>query len=421
MFVGVKNPSASPAFSGLYYQAGMDLDVSDIVDDNTTPDSYYGSLVAITGGTIVGHQRINDIFNGPYDYTYNDAFTFNKDGSVDDPYTSQHYVFSGAYRVGVGNSPFLGFTVAIGAPPFSGQGVYLNPTGVQNAASSALFTAGISPGEIITLSGTNLAKSNAGTPTLTLPPTLAGVQVMMNGYPAPLVYVTSGLIAAEVPFEAIPSAATAPIVQIQVINSLGSSKVITVFTSDVAPGVYTIPAGGLGASAMNHISTYTAVTDANPAQIGEPVFGYVNGLGNVNPPIGDGVPASGTVLSTTTNVIEEIVDGVAACASAPTPCAGQFAGLAPTFAGLYQLNFTIPSGVSSGDVYLDLEALDPTGSYVTAYSSEATIAVGGGGLSSSTQAEDAAARKTAIRHRPAFNKNRSLKNSKKAKGRVVPR
>ena len=76
------------------------------------------------------------------------------------------------------------------APSFSGSGVYLNPTGVLNDGSFAPFTAHLSPGGSIALFGTGLASGTTSATTLPLQNTLGGVQVMINGYAAPLVYVT---------------------------------------------------------------------------------------------------------------------------------------------------------------------------------------------------------------------------------------
>jgi hypothetical protein len=52
-----------------------------------------------------------------------------------------------------------------------------------------------------------------------------------------------------------------------------------------------------------------------------------------------------------------------------------YSGLAPQLAGLYQINLTVPAGLTAGDHYLDIAGPD-------AYSSECKIAIGGAPASS---------------------------------------
>ena len=86
-------------------------------------------------------------------------YTLNSDGSSDDSAFAQHYVSSadGSIRIGYGIGPYLSLNIALQAPALSGSGVYLNPVGVVNAASSAPFTSQVSPGEFLTLYGSGLA------------------------------------------------------------------------------------------------------------------------------------------------------------------------------------------------------------------------------------------------------------------------
>jgi uncharacterized protein (TIGR03437 family) len=67
---------------------------------------------------------------------------------------------------------------------------------------------------------------------------------------------------------------------------------------------------------------------------------YASGLGRVTNSPATGDAASDSPLST---VMEEV--GVTL---ASVPCEVQFAGLAPNFAGVYQLTFRVPADVPSG-------------------------------------------------------------------------
>jgi uncharacterized protein (TIGR03437 family) len=141
------------------------------------------------------------------------------------------------------------------------------------------------------------------------------------------------------------------------------SNVVTEFVNLTAPGVFTVPAGGLGYGTVLH-GDYSLVTAQSPAQVGETVAVYLTGLGTTNPVISDG---SAGVYSQTNNTIDVYIGGIQATAIA-------YAGLAPDLAGLYQINFTVPSGVTAGDNTLEIvgpdsdaaEALIPVGTALAA-------------------------------------------------------
>jgi len=350
--VGIRTASGTPSFGGLYYQGGIDL--------SSGFDSYYGSLNA-NGGVAVGHQRVADVMDGYlYGYTYGEAYSVGTDGTYSNPNIMRYVVGAGGVRIGSGIGPYLGINVALPAPGFSGSGVYLNPAGIVNAASSAPFTAGIAPGDFITLYGTNLAPGIATAYTVPFPTTagLDGVQVTVNGLPAPVQFVSPGQISAIVPY-----AVGSSIARIQVNNNGVLSNVVTEFVNLTAPGVFTVPAGGLGYSAALH-GDYSLVTKQNPAQVGETVAVYLTGLGTTNPVIPDG--SAGPASSQTNNTIQVYIGGVQATVS--------YSGLAPGLAGLYQVNFAVPSTVTAGDNSLEIvgpdsdaaEALIPVGSATSA-------------------------------------------------------
>ena len=345
--VGIRTASGTPGFGGLYYQAGMDL--------SSVFDSYYGSLNA-NAGLAVGHQRVADVLDSYlYGYTYSEAYSVNPDGTYSDPGVMRYVVGADGVRIGSGIGPYLGLNVALPAPSFSGSGVFLNPAGIVNTASFAPFTAGIAPGDFISLFGTNLAPGIQTAYTVPFPTTagLDGVQVTVNGLPAPVQFVSPGQISVIVPY-----AVGSSIARIQVNNNGVLSNAVTTFVNLTAPGVFTVPPGGVGYGAVLH-GDYSLVTAQNPAQVNETVSVYLTGLGTTNPVIQDG--SAGPASSQTNNTIEVFIGGLQATVS--------YSGLAPQLAGLYQVNFTVPSGVTAGDNSLEIvgpdsdaaEALIPVG------------------------------------------------------------
>jgi uncharacterized protein (TIGR03437 family) len=351
-FVGVRTASAAPNLSGQYYQAGIDQTIN---NGNGDLDTYYGALSA-GGGSIVAHQRFSDVFlSGAVDFTYSDTYSVKSDGT----YTAngvRYVVGANGARVGSGIGPALALNVALPAPVLSGDGVFLNPAGIVNAGSSAPFTDDIAPGELLTLYGTNLANTTVVASTVPYPTTLGNIQVMINNVAAPIYVVSPGQVSAWVPY-----GVTGSIAQIQVINSGVASNTATMWVGTTAPGIFTIPSGGLGYGAVLH-ADYSLVTTSHPAVAGETVLIFLTGLGAVTPAVGDGALAPTTTLSNTAATITADIGGTTAAVS--------FAGLAPGLAGLYQMNITVPSGLTAGDHLLNIGG---PGSYTT----EALIPIGG--------------------------------------------
>ena len=346
MFVGVRTGTSTPNLSGLYYEAGLDEDESQLANSFANPDSFYGSFSA-NAGAVVGHQRINSLLVPlTFNYTYSDSYTLGANGSYSSP--AMNYVVGPGIRIGSGIGPYLGLSVGLAAPSLSSSlsssGVFLNPTGVVNAGSSAPFTAGIAPGELLTLYGANLAPGVQIASGVPFPTILDGVQVKINNILAPLYYVTPGQLSAIVPY-----GVTSGVAQVQVINNNVGSNTVTMEIAVTAPGVLTQSQNGLGYGDAVH-QDGSLVNAKNPAQIGETVSVFLTGLGAVSPTIADGAPGPTGTLSSAVSKIQAYVGGVAASVS--------YSGLAPQLAGLYQINLTVPTGVTAGDNSLAIVSPD---------------------------------------------------------------
>lgn len=364
MFAGVRAAASPPSnFAGLYYQAGLDWNTAAPLNNYAPIDSYYGAFDALSG-KIIGHKRFSDVAPQRYlnlnsllpdggwtDFNYLDSYTLNSDGSSDDAAFSQHYASTadGTIRIGYGLGPFLALNVALQAPAFSGSGVYLNPNGMVNAASSAPFTGQLAPGEFVTLYGSGLAPTTA-TASLPYSDRLEGVQVFMNGIAAPIAYVSPTQISVIVPYLTVPGG----VVQVYVDNNGSTSNLVSQYTGLTSAGVFTNPAGGLGYAAALHANN-SVISAQSPAQTGETVELYLTGLGAVKPPVSDGAPAPGNPPSSTTSTPQVfLLDAAGNYRQA----AVTFSGLAPGYAGLYQINLTIPSGLVAGDATIEVSAED---------------------------------------------------------------
>jgi adhesin/invasin len=123
----------------------------------------------------------------------------------------------------------------------------------------------------------------------------------------------------------------------------GSGPTASIFGSE--PG---------GTPALLHGGDYSLVTASSPARVGEVILVYATGLGLVDPVVPTGTAAPAAPLSHTTAPVTAKFGSVNAVV--------QFAGLAPGFAGVYQVNVVVPQ-VSPG-----LQKLSISGSVPVALS-----------------------------------------------------
>jgi uncharacterized protein (TIGR03437 family) len=332
MILGVKQGSGTPNFSGLYYQAGVVVDNSSLSTSGAIVETQYGSLND-TSGFLLAHQRYLDVVDngGAIDYTYSDAATANSDGTYSDSFNKYFFGAGGAIGVGIGTNPYFGVTALVQGPSFTAQsGPFIFPTGIVNAGSSVPFTASLAPGELVSIYGTNLTTTT--TSNGSLPTTLGGVQVLVNGTAAPI-YSVAHTSSYDQINAVIPLSTTSTIASIQVTNGSGGSNTVTNYVGETQPGVFNSWPGFQGPLAVQH-ADYSFVTSSNPARIGETLLVYLTGLGTL------------TTTGNTTNSIVAYIDGIQATVA--------FAGSQSTVGGGYQMNVVVPSGVSTGNVYLDI-------------------------------------------------------------------
>jgi uncharacterized protein (TIGR03437 family) len=209
--------------------------------------------------------------------------------------------------------------------------------GIVNAASYAAGS--LAPGSLATLFGSNLAASNATAAGVPLPVQLGGASVTVNGAPAPLIYVSSGQINFQVPFEIAGQSQASVVVSVNGTASPAQSIAIV----PAAPGIFFF---GARQGAIVVASTGELATSARPVRRGEFISIYATGLGPVTNPPASGSGGLASPLSTVMAATSATVGGVAATVA--------FAGLTPPgpygpYAGLYQINAQIPTGAPLGD------------------------------------------------------------------------
>jgi uncharacterized protein (TIGR03437 family) len=346
LVLGIKNNGGGTAtnasWNGFYYAAGLRYD--------TQPArlaAVVGSVHANGDGNSICARRTRQsdaLFDASPLITYN----LSGDGSGPFASTAGHVDVSATAFVssGVDVASSSSYEIYFGSilAPQSGTGVFLNPQGVLNAGSFAPPGYPISPGDVMTLFGSGFPATAV---TASAPPfgaTLGGVQVSVNGTPAPIYSVSSTQISAIVPFAVTGSTAT-------LVVTVGSTKSnsVVVPLAPTSPGIFSIPANGISSAAALH-GDYSVISATHPATQGEIIAIYLTGLGATKPSVTDGAAAPGTApLATITGGITVYVGGVAVPANQV-----YYAGLAPTLAGLYQVNFKIPN-VPAGNVSLAVQ------------------------------------------------------------------
>jgi uncharacterized protein (TIGR03437 family) len=337
MQVGVKaiSTGAAAKLSGLYFSSTVEN------DDPTGAFSYQGAVDEIPSSQEeLWHWRENFDSYSSNDLTFSDTFAPNDNGT----FTGDTYLFAegggGNYSIQSGAGGYYFLTVNVKVPTYSGSGVFLDPSGVVNAGSSAPFTAQISPGEVITLYGSGFTSSatpvTASAPLLT---TLGGVQVTVNGVLAPISSVSSGQINAWVPYST-PSDGS--LLNIQVISNGTPSNVVYEYSGQTSPGVF----------AVTHANG-TLVTTSSPATVGETLVAYACGLGATNPAVVAGTVSPANPLANPVAIyLDDSNGGI-------TQAAIAYQGLAPEEpAGVYQLNFMVPAGMTLNATGVTMSQLD---------------------------------------------------------------
>jgi uncharacterized protein (TIGR03437 family) len=214
-------------------------------------------------------------------------------------------------------SNLLTYTIAASLPATTSAGIV-------NAAS---YLPSIAPGSLVAIYGSNFAAATAQADTLPLPTALRGTQVLVNDTPAPMLFVSPGQINIQVPYE-IPVGTAHLVVR----SAVGTSTPANFTVTPTGPGVITLPVTN-HALAVN--VTGGALNSANaPAVPGEYLTAYVTGQGQVNPAVPTGSPAVADPLSYLSAPIQVTISG--------QPADVQFAGMAPGFVGLMQLNILVP-------------------------------------------------------------------------------
>jgi len=354
--VGVRQSSSGSFATGIpYYTGGVFQDVSEFSSCGCAwLNSTYGGYDVLTGannGKALEHQRDNAVGPPRGSFVADESYlaVLSQSGSTYTDFFNQYFVGPGGrFAIGLANmsSGFLGVEALIEGPHYTSapaSAPYIYPTGIVNAGSLVPFTAEFAPGELVSIFGANLATTSATDPGL--PTGLGGVEVLVNGDPTAVRYVSPGQVNA-----VIPLGIGTTIASIQVVNSLGTSNTVSNYVGVAQPGIFN---SATSAPAVFH-GDNTIVSASNPAVAGEELVVYLTGLGTLD--------SSGIVTDLSYTSID--FSGV----TGTIDYAGIEPGTPLAVGAGYQINVTVPDGTSPGLTYLDVAGL-------AGYNGEALICV----------------------------------------------
>jgi len=220
--------------------------------------------------------------------------------------------------------------------------------GIVNAASFR-GADGLALGTIVSVFGSDLAGGNAVARRTPLPQTLAGLRLRLGDQALPLFFAGPGQANAQLPWSGAPSGSARLTADLSPFGTVTTSFEV----SSASPGIFTLDQSGSGQGAILIAGAGTVaapggafVVGARPARLGETIEVFVTGLGPVeeSPQLGSPNPVD-RLIRTTNGVTARI--GV-------EPVRVTFAGLAPGFVGLYQVNIELVGDLPSGQAELTI-------------------------------------------------------------------
>jgi len=239
-----------------------------------------------------------------------------------------------------------------------GQRPVISPGGVVNAAS---YVAGgqtgraLSPASLVSIFGSNLAATEQAASGFPLPTTLGGTSVTLSGVPVPILYVSPRQINIQlstVPVP-VPPPSTDP-AGLVVVTAAGASEPFPLPGDIGGPfGIFTLDGSGCGRGAVLNVNGDGSVSlnsRSNSASPGDFISVYGTGLGAVfnPPPAGSPAPSNPPSLAMSWSLFLGIFDLAPSFPSTPLRPGVSWAGRAPGFVGLDQVNVRIPDTVRDG-------------------------------------------------------------------------
>jgi uncharacterized protein (TIGR03437 family) len=198
----------------------------------------------------------------------------------------------------------------------------------------------VAQGSLFSIFGERLSNDQGSASAFPLPRSIGATRVELDGAAIPLLYVSPGQINAQIPFEARPGLATLTIKAGDV-----TLYEVSVPITSVKPGFFVDGEGSVLAVDPDK----GLIGPSNPARPDSVLVAYLTGGGAAagkTPPTGEAAPLQSLPIAASS---ELLVGGV--------PARIEYLGFAPSWVGLYQLNFRVPA-LPDGAHQIDLKVGD---------------------------------------------------------------
>lgn len=217
------------------------------------------------------------------------------------------------------------------------------PPNIDWVVNTASFQTLLSPGAMVTISGSHLASPTLSATyddTALYPTTLGNTKATFNGVPVPLLYISPSQINALVPYFQTGETSVEVVVERWGVKS----NAVRMPLAATSPGIFTVSQNGIGQAAIRQKDSggsFSYNSAEQPASPGTAFEVYVTGAGAWNP-----LPQSDVSLDQV-NFSAQPVSLTVGGQPARILYTGTGGGL-PSLWGLLQINAVVPEGAGSG-------------------------------------------------------------------------
>jgi uncharacterized protein (TIGR03437 family) len=201
----------------------------------------------------------------------------------------------------------------------------------------------LAPGLIFTIFGTGLGPDTPAGPQLqpdgTLSPLIGGVEVLVNGIPCPLLFVSSTQINAVAPYALFNRSSAAILVRFHGVDSIE----VPINVAPSLPGLFSYPPSGAGPGAILN-QDQSVNTSTNPAARESIISLFGGGGGQTSP---QGVDGSINPVPPSPNLLTPLSVTIGGILVTDISYAGAAPGLPD---GTLQINVRVPDSVPSGNI-----------------------------------------------------------------------